>query len=154
MSTRSIIAKKTDGGFVGTYHHFSGYPAGIGEIVAKGFNQNGWKYVDYVLEHNWSNLDDGICYCCGTMRDGRREPYITHTNEKSSGAEWAYVFDKVRSLSGKTVNLMHIYEYRPENEPKQFDPSDWVLVKTINLEDPLPDFAFLENEILSDAYHG
>ena len=154
MSTRSIIAKKTDGGFVGTYHHSDGYPSGLGQLIAKGFKQGSWEYVDYVLKHNWSVIWDNECYCCGTMRDGRREPYITHTNEKSSGAEWAYVFDKVRSLSGKTVNLMHIYEYRPENEPKQFDPSDWVLVKTINLEDPLPDFAFLENEILSDAYHG
>ena len=30
MSTRSLIARKTEDGFEGTYHHWDGYPTGLG----------------------------------------------------------------------------------------------------------------------------
>ena len=33
MSTRSCIARKTDSGFIGVYHHFDGYPNGVGRTL-------------------------------------------------------------------------------------------------------------------------
>ena len=80
MSTRSIIARKTDEGFIGTYHHWDGYPSGVGRLVAEGFKKGGWEYLNDVLSHSWSALFNNECHCCGTMSDGRREeifPYLS-----------------------------------------------------------------------------
>ena len=52
MSTRSIIARKTDEGFIGTYHHWDGYPSGVGQVVAEGFKKGGWEYLNDVLSHS------------------------------------------------------------------------------------------------------
>ena len=148
MSTRSIIAKQNENGigFTGTYHHLDGYPTGVGQLIAKGFKQGSWKYVDYVLKHNWSNLAKRICYCCGTMPDGRHDPYTTHTNDVDSWAEWAYVFGQLESIyDGTTADWMAIYYYAPEPEAEKFDPNYWKLVSTIILEDELPDFSKLDN---------
>lgn len=35
MSTRSVIARKTKVGFSGRYHHWDGYPSGLGESLFK-----------------------------------------------------------------------------------------------------------------------
>ena len=33
MSTRSVIARKKDQGFAGVYHHWDGYPSGVGATL-------------------------------------------------------------------------------------------------------------------------
>ena len=33
MSTRSLIARPTDGGLTGVYHHYDGYPSGLGQSL-------------------------------------------------------------------------------------------------------------------------
>ena len=33
MSTRSVIARKTETGFIGSYHHWDGYPSGLGSTL-------------------------------------------------------------------------------------------------------------------------
>lgn len=48
MSTRSIIAKKVDDGFMVIYNHFDGYPDGVGTQLVEDFNSA--EAVDHLME--------------------------------------------------------------------------------------------------------
>lgn len=39
MSTRSVIARPTDLGFQGRYHHFDGYPTGLGAFLHRAYHE-------------------------------------------------------------------------------------------------------------------
>ena len=138
MSTRSIIAKKTDEGFTGTYHHWDGYPSGVGRLVAKGFKQGGWEYLNNILKHNWSSLYKNECYCCGTMPDGRKEEVHSYTHQTDCGAEFAYVFGHDKK---KATDYMEIYQNKGEGD-------QWSSVLVIDLSLPLPFFEELEEPLL------
>ena len=49
------------------------------------FQDKGWSWLRRVVEHSWSSLPSIQCYCCGTMRDGRREPHQKRTNISEDG---------------------------------------------------------------------
>ena len=141
MSTRSIIAKKTPEGFTGTYHHWDGYPSGVGQVVAEGFKIGGWEYINSVLAHSWSALWKNECHCCGTMSDGRREEISPYTHETDCGAEFAYVFEHDTE---KETDLMHIYQ---KEDSMMIEDGEWQVSKTIDLRQELPDFQQLENSL-------
>ena len=138
MSTKSIIAKKTDEGFIGTYHHWDGYPSGVGRLVAKGFKQGGWEYLNNILKHNWASLYKNECYCCGTMPDGRKEEVHSYTHQTDCGAEFAYVFGHDKK---KATDYMEIYQNKGEGE-------QWSIFLVIDLSLPLPFFEELEEPLL------
>ena len=137
MSTKSIIAKKTDEGFIGTYHHWDGYPSGVGRLVAKGFKQGGWEYLNNILKHNWASLYKNECYCCGTMPDGRKEEVHSYTHQTDCGAEFAYVFGHDKK---KATDYMEIYQNKGEGE-------QWSIFLVIDLSLPLPFFEELEESL-------
>ena len=137
MSTRSIIAKKTDEGFIGTYHHWDGYPSGVGRFVAKGFQQGGWEYLNNILKHSWSSLHQNECYCCGTMADGRREKVYIYTHETNCWADFLYVFGHDKK---KATDYMEIYQNKGEGE-------QWSIFLVIDLSLPLPFFEELEESL-------
>ena len=141
MSTRSIIAKKTPEGFTGTYHHWDGYPSGVGQVVAEGFKIGGWEYINSVLAHSWSALWKNECHCCGTMSDGRREEISPFTHETDCGAEFANVFEHDTE---KETDLMHIYQ---KEDSMTIEDGEWQVSKTIDLRQELPDFQQLENSL-------
>ena len=128
MSTRSIIARKTDEGFIGTYHHWDGYPSGVGQIVAQGFKTGGWKYVNAILAHSWSAIWDNECHCCGTMSDGRREEISPYTHETDCGAEFAYVFEHDTE---KETDFMHIYQKKDSDGNGVVDADNNPVMETI-----------------------
>jgi len=151
MSTKSIIAKKTDEGFIGTYHHWDGYPSGVGRLVAKGFKQGGWEYLNNILKHNWASLYKNECYCCGTMPDGRREKVHSYTHEADCGAEFAYVFEHDKK---KEADYMHIYQKKDKKGKHVVeyfgmtsDYGEWSISKTIDLGVPLPNFEKLQESL-------
>jgi hypothetical protein len=151
MSTRSIIAKKTPEGFMGTYHHWDGYPSVVGQLVAEGFKNGGWDYLNTVLAHSWSALWKNECHCCGTMSDGRREEIFPYTHETDCGAEYAYVFEHDTE---KNTDFMHIYQKKDsdgEHVVEFFgmtnEEGEWEISKTIDLRLELPDFQELENSL-------
>ena len=141
MSTRSIIARKTEEGFIGTYHHWDGYPSAVGTWVMEGFKRSGWDYVKDVLSHSWSTLQERECHCCGTMSDGRKETFEPYTHETNCGAEYAYVFDHDKD---KETDFMHIYEknFNGSHVVEMFGLTSpdgkWVLLDSIDLGLPLP----------------
>ena len=48
MSTRCVVAKKVDGGFMAIYNHFDGYPDGVGAQLVADFNSE--KATDTLME--------------------------------------------------------------------------------------------------------
>ena len=123
MSTRSLIMIKNNDvekyskdeiWASGTYHHHDGYPNAMGKFLMLEFQDKGWSWLRSVVEHSWSSLPNNECYCCGTMRDGRREPFEERTNISEDGGwsdiEWIYLFSQDRDgsyidvIQGSDVN--------------------------------------------------
>lgn len=130
MSTRSVIARKTETGFSGRYHHWDGYPEGLGATLFQLRNGHFKKDTKAMLktlidDHpaGWStivNADFGIepgfagtmseeagkrpqCYCHGSRHEQAGE--ITEKTASGSGCEWAYVFDP----TGSTMEIQSSY---------------------------------------------
>lgn len=116
MSTRGCIARRTNTkagpGFKGRYHHWDGYPSGLGKTLFKLYNGHFKKDLKAMLKYliddhpaGWSTIngadftkppgsDSGgpSCYCHG---DRSEEAFsVTHKNASDSGVEYAYVFEK------------------------------------------------------------
>ena len=123
MSTRSLIMIKNNDvekyskdeiWASGTYHHHDGYPNAMGKFLMLEFQDKGWSWLRSVVEHSWSSLPNNECYCCGTMKDGRREPFEERTNISEDGGwsdiEWIYLFSQDRDgsyidvIQGSDVN--------------------------------------------------
>ena len=123
MSTRSLIMiqdndvekySKDEIWASGTYHHHDGNPSAMGKFLMYEFQDKGWSWLRRVVEHSWSSLPSIQCYCCGTMRDGRREPHQKRTNISEDGGwsdiEWIYLFSQHRDgthldvIQGSDVN--------------------------------------------------
>ena len=117
MSTRSLIARKTESGWEGIYHHWDGYPDALGATLFELFNGHFDQDVSTMLaflldEHRggWSTINDKdftkdpgfdgegpSCYCHGSRSEG---PYdlIVDTGEDMAGAEYCYVIDPKTSV--------------------------------------------------------
>lgn len=86
MSTRSVIGRKTASGFTGVYHHWDGYPSGLGAQLFEVFNgyfkrdmpamlkyliddhPAGWSTIvgaDFTIAPGQRKRDEGPCALCG-----------------------------------------------------------------------------------------
>ena len=149
MGTRSIIAVNTDEGngtfpnFKGTYHHWDGYPEGVGVTLLELY-KNGemvsfkdgelveWKskdlntMLDFLLMYEWSTINGRY--------EGRTKD-IDYTHETECGAEFAYVFDK-------QDHTLAIYD-------KQFDDGNHV-VEMFGTTNPDGEWNFRQLVFLKD----
>lgn len=100
MSTRSVIARKNgDSGFVGVYHHWDGYPRGLGQELVRTYRSKYQGKLDEMLEDvvdkhpaGWSSFLSGECFCHGRNPEG--ENFLTDKTASGCGCEYAYVFCK------------------------------------------------------------
>jgi len=51
MATRGVIARKTEDGFEGRYHHFDSYPTGLGETLFDLYNGHFKKDLTAMLKY-------------------------------------------------------------------------------------------------------
>jgi len=123
MGTRGVIARKTDKGFTGVYHHWDSYPDGLGQTLFNLYNEQfkhdlkamlktliddhpaGWSTIngkDFSLEPGWvDTISSKVvveslkpqCYCHGVRHE--EGCVFDETNASGSGCEWAYVFDEI-----------------------------------------------------------
>lgn len=178
MSTRSVIARATgEMRFEGRYHHFDGYPEGLGKGLWDAyhghFQQDLGRMLKFLIDDHpagWSTIlgadlklkpgytdyrteDEGkrraSCYCHG----GRHEEAqpIVH-DEKSNAAdsdlEWAYVFELV---DGETPQ-MHVLMQESDSD-KGISPH-WVDAGTVLLNEEEPDWLTIEcGEDLYRCHH-
>lgn len=121
MATRALIARKTENGWEARYHHWDGYPSGLGatlyDIYGRVFQGDidlmlktllddhpaGWSTIngaDWDLEPGFneyrSDRDDNLvdrpqCYCHGDRDE--EEWFFTSDGKDFGGAEYCYVID-------------------------------------------------------------
>lgn len=79
MSTRSVIARKTQTGFTGVYHHWDGYPSGLGATLFELFNGQFHRDLEALLKYliddhpaGWSTIN-GADF---TLPAGPRQPDV------------------------------------------------------------------------------
>lgn len=124
MSTRSVIARREgDSGFVGVYHHWDGYPSGLGkdlvDLCRSKFDGDVDSMLKFVIDEHgggWSSLNAGECFCHRTdaeLEESNSDFVVTEKNASESGCEYAYVFTK---QDGKDV--MHILSSYSANGSK------------------------------------
>jgi hypothetical protein len=121
MSTRGVIARATQNGFRGVYHHWDSYPEGLGKTLwdlwHDRFNRDTKAMLETLIDQHpagWSTIVDADfslpigyvkfdfssdqlprnpqCYCHGD----RHEPpvKVTQRNASGMGCEYAYVFNE------------------------------------------------------------
>jgi len=145
MSTRSVIARKTESGFRGVYHHWDGYPSGLGQTL---FNVRRWVFggdtnsmLAYLIDAHpagWSTVNGcrwfdarPRCYC----HNDRNEPpcEMTEANASGSGCEYVYVFDAEGSRM--TILSSHSGSAKMIGMFGLGDPeAHWVEVKSLDLD--------------------
>ena len=129
MSTRAVIARETDKGWEGRYHHFDGYPSGLGKALFDLYNgyfghdlakmlkvllddhPAGWsdivgrnfrKAPGFVEDTSkWKDEDRPLCYCHGDRHEEAQ--LLTRENASACGVEYAYVF------SGAAITILSSY---------------------------------------------
>lgn len=160
MSTRSVIAEKTADGFAGVYHHFDGYPTGLGEKVWAMVKEHGaQKFVDeYITKHKggWSSIPE-TCYCHDKYfvdRDGGEgDMRITEKTVQPLHHEWVYAIDP-------KTNSMDIYGHgdKPDHNlwvqvlewsrTKGTKPVEYglKLIATVKFDEPTPDWDAIERK--------
>lgn len=161
MGTRGAIARLTDEGFSGRYHHWDSYPTGLGKTLWDAwhvyFQADTDAMLTYLIDQHpagWSSInasdfslppgyDSGAapaCYCHGERNSVSHT--VTHDNAAGSGCEWVYVF------SG---DMMTIFEARNRDDTRMVglfgrgNPvAGWHLVADIDLAGDEPDWNAIE----------
>jgi len=173
MSTRSVIARKTKDGFKGTYHHWDGYPTGLGVYLFNLFRSSGKSLKEFTREvitkhpSGYSTLvtsapgtpygtEKPECFCHDRVtgkRNKEKKWDCNHENAAGSGCEYAYVFSM---QAGKPV--MEVLSSISSTGSKMIgmfgmgDPdSQWALLARVVLTDPMPDFAKIEKQAFEDS---
>lgn len=159
MSTRSVIARKTATGFKGSYHHWDGYPSGLGATLFALYNghfhkdlpamlkvlideHKGWSTInnaDFNLEPGFGNQGAPQCYCHGERHE--KCGYITEKTAQGSGCEWAYVFgDKMLVLSSYHSEGRKMVGMFGCGNPD----AEWYHIASVDLNAPEPDWEAIE----------
>jgi hypothetical protein len=114
MATRSIIAKRTEHGWEGRYHHWDGYPTGLGAGLIEHVHKYGAEFViqklideepvgwSTVIERDltkppvWEGTGDpnGEAPLSYFARGEQPTPPMRHDDEQVSDAEYCYVIDR------------------------------------------------------------
>lgn len=164
MSTNGVIAKATQEGFTGVYHHWDSYPEGLGktlhELYNGHFDQDLNQMLDYLLGHVWStinesdfNLDPGFmnmgktnfstykdnphgpeCYCHGD----RDEKFQTLNQDQIEPWFFVYVFDE-----GRVINVIGTVPFFEGNHERiRYGNKDFYLLGSIKLDEDWKDIIY------------
>ena len=149
MSTRSVIARKTETGFSGVYHHWDGYPQGLGAFL---FQYLGGKYKRQVEDAlgriidkspgGWSTLMQ-LAPKAYSGKDAGSEP-VTEKNASDMGCEWAYVFPPEHTTMEIWSSFCGPGEHEGQKMVGMFGSGDptasWKCIATIDLSKDAPNW--------------
>jgi hypothetical protein len=172
MSTRSIIARELGSEspmqWEGRYHHWDGYPAGVGATLFDMYNGHFGRFekdiggmLEFLIDEHpagWSTINEADfskepgfgsggpeCYCHG---DRNEEGCLYTNNSKSfAGAEYCYV---INADDHTMAVLERVYE--DGSRAVQFfgvDASDvaenvrWKIIAVVNLDGPEPNWKIM-----------
>jgi len=163
MSTRAVIGREAgEGKFKGVYHHWDGYPSGLGatllELRNGHFKSNTEAMLRFLIDDHpagWSTIngadfneragydEDGPkCYCHGGRDEEGWE--VTEENASGSGCEYAYVFTE----DGQTMLVLSSYRNDRKKMIGMFGCGDenatWEIIGIVNLNNPEPDWKVMQ----------
>lgn len=157
MSTRSAIARcnktfATTGGFKGVYHHWDGYPDGLGQTLFLAYKgETGTPDLDqfkgdlegllkYLIDEHpagWSSIQANPCQAYPAEH---RDVKITQKNASGSGCEWVYAFDVKKkqmyvlsSVNEDGSKMIGMFGFGNED-------AEWKPVGCVDLEGDEPDW--------------
>jgi hypothetical protein len=166
MATRSIIARATGNGkWEGRYHHWDGYPAGVGAQLFQAYNGHFNRDVRAMLQlliddhpAGWSNINgtdfskepgfgsDGgpCCYCHGQRSEEGH--LFTSDGLDFGGAEYCYVIDGSRMtiLERSYANGQRAVQYFGVDASDVADGVNWRLIAEVDLDGVEPDWDRIE----------
>jgi hypothetical protein len=117
MSTRAVIARVKGNNIEGRYHHWDGYPTGLGKTLFDKARELGVYHVlDILIDQHpggWSTVNNrdwnkdpvyvGVtakedvngpeCYCHGSRSEDGGPPITFETLKEWGGIEWIYALD-------------------------------------------------------------
>lgn len=164
MSTRAVIGRKTDKGFTGVYHHWDGYPSGLGAALfrlrASQFSGDTAVLLKHLIDAHpggWSTINDTAdgtplaeckCYCKAHGGDSdSKGPGVNEHNASGCGCEWAYVFDGNGKMEVQ-VSICGPGRFEGQKMVGAFGCGDpkgtWKTIATVDLNGPEPDWAKIE----------
>lgn len=161
MATRGIIARKTNNGFEGVYHHWDSYPSGLGQMLYRLYNghfrKNIRKMMSYLIDMHpagWSTINDADFTIkpgfinmdheehlpererrrprCYCHGDRHERPRILSMASDTLDCEYAYAIDE-------GTRCMTIYTYRWRG-----NSGKWDMLTTADLNAPPPDWERLD----------
>lgn len=141
--TRSAIARPRDGGWIGVYHHWDGYPSGLGRVLWAALHQTYRGDVQrlraaVIDDHpgGWSSFPTARCYCHDPSRRG--EPPmapLTETDAEPLWIEWVYVLGD---------HVLTVLASVPRQDQDGREGWGWVVVAQVPWGDPEPDWLAME----------
>jgi hypothetical protein len=176
MGTRACIARRTGttlkGMFAGRYHHWDGYPDGLGKTLYELYNGHFKRDLKAMLKYliddhpaGWSTINGADftqppgfgeggfktegphCYCHGGRTE--EEQLITELNASDCGCEYAYVFDVpknemlVLSSFWKKKGTKMIGMFGFGGKAKDVA---WKIIGTVDLNGPEPKWELMGGE--------
>ena len=152
MSTRSVIARKTETGFSGVYHHWDGYPRALGAHLFHCLRGGPKTRVEEALVRvidespgGWSSL---MQLAPKAYRDDNRAP-VTEENASAVGCEWAYVFLSEHTTMEIWSSFCGPGKFEGQKMIGAFGSGDkdatWKCVATVDLRKDEPNWEEIEN---------
>ena len=168
MSTRAAIARLTCVSpvkWAGRYHHWDGYPSGLGATLWELYHGHFGRDLDAMLQvlldnhpAGWSSLhssdftghsaDSTNCYCHSDHPE--KEWLVTDKNASGSGCEWAYAFTSVKTTDGNGHNTMLVLSsYTPQGKMIGYfgmgnSEAVWPVVAVVDLNGQEPNWEQIE----------
>jgi hypothetical protein len=152
MATRALIGRLT--GWNGTYpmgegvyHHWDGYPAGLGALLFRLFREEYQGDMERMLKElvddhpgGWSYLAERDCYC-HTRGEGLVDGSGDLRWASRSGCEWAYLF-AVQDGKPMMVVARRLTEW--DDRSGRILREWWEAIATVPLDGEEPDWENIE----------
>lgn len=161
MSTRAAIARPAaDGGWEGRYHHFDGYPTGLGkalfDLYHGHFNRDvramqkfliddhpaGWSSIigtDFTLPPGFNRGNQPKCYCHGDRSEGPFEPLrckgSDHHGDHCDGSECDPVWIEWAYVLGPEGMAVYGHGHRLLTSVAWSDTPDWEAIRRMDDEE-------------------
>lgn len=175
MGTRSVIAKPTKSGFTGRYHHWDGYPRGLGSTLYNAYQGHFGRDLDAMCNFLLNEHPAGFativerdlslpcgfatrragsaerplhpeCYCHGSCSQSPQE--ITETDAAAIGCEYAYVLSEQNNDAVMEILSSYTGSGKMIGAAGHGDPNaSWRTIARIDLAGPQPDWKAIEARV-------
>jgi len=152
MATRALIGRLTGWNSPypmgeGVYHHWDGYPAGLGALLFRLFREEYKGDMERMLKEivdshpgGWSYLAERDCYC-HTRGEGTADGFGDLQWASRSGCAWAYLFT---AQDGKPMMVVAKLLTEWDDRRGRILREWWEAIVTVPLDGEEPDWEAIE----------